>query len=254
MINGILTELNDNQMVGGRFCDLQNAFDCVNHETLMDKLEFYGIQGKFKTLIKSYLTEGFQKVTLGNTIENSKSSKWKQIRKGVPQGSIFGPLLFPIYINDLPSTTEKDVKMILYADDILITGANKRDFNENCKKSFQDINAWFINNRLTLNFNKTQFLEFRTNHYSNDIIQSAYDIKGITIVTEARFLGLTLDNTLSWKKHIEQVVSKMCSACYALRNIKSVVKEDTLKMIYFAHIHSLLSYGTILWGNSSYAI
>ena len=112
--------------------------------------------------------------------------------------------------------------MILYADDtsILITGGNKRDFNENCKKAFPDINAWFINNRLTLNFNKTQFLEFRTNHYSNDIIQSAYDIKGITSATEARFLGLTLDNTLSWKKHIEQVVSKMCSACYALRNIK----------------------------------
>ena len=145
--------------------------------------------------------------------------------------------------------------MILYADDtsILITGANKRDFNENCKKAFQDINAWFINNRLTLNFNKTQFLEFRTNHYSNDIIQSAYDLKGITNATEARFLGLILDNTLSWKKHIEQVVSKMCSACYALQNIKSVVTQDTLKMIYFAHIHSLLSYGIILWGNSSYA-
>jgi len=91
MINGILTELNDNRMVGGMFCDLQKAFDCVNHETLMDKLEFYGIQGKFKTLIKSYLTERFQKVTLGNTIENSKSSKWKQIKNGVPQGSILGP-------------------------------------------------------------------------------------------------------------------------------------------------------------------
>ena len=113
--------------------------------------------------------------------------------------------------------------MILYADDtiIIITGSNKWDFNENSKQAFQDINAWFINNRLTLNLNKTQFLEFRTNHHSNDIIQSAYDIKGITNATEARFLGLILDNTLSWKKHIEQVVSKMCSACYALQNIKS---------------------------------
>jgi len=80
-------------------------------------------------------------------------------------------------------------------------------------------NTWFINNRLSLNFNKTQFLEFRTNHYSNDITQSAYDLKGITNATEARFLGLTLYNTLSWKKHIQQVVTKMCSACYALRNI-----------------------------------
>ena len=75
----------------------------------------------------------------------------------------------------------------------------------------------------------------------------------MTNATEARFLGLILDNTLSWKKHIEQVVSKMRSACYALRNIKSVVTRDTLKMIYFAHIHSSLSYGIILWGNSSYS-
>jgi hypothetical protein len=119
--------------------------------------------------------------------------------------------------------------------------------------TFQDINAWFNNNWLTLNLNRTQFLEFRMNQYSNDIIQSAYDLKGITNATETRFLGLILDNTLSWKKHIEQVVGKMCSACYALWNIKSVVLQDTLKIIYFAHIHSLLSYGIIFWGNSSYA-
>jgi hypothetical protein len=78
-------------------------------------------------------------------------------------------------------------------------------------------------------------------------------LKGITYATEVKFLGLTLDNTLSWKRHIEQVVSKMCSACYALWNIKAVVTRDTLRIIYFAHIHSLLSYGIILWGNSSYA-
>jgi hypothetical protein len=89
------------------------------------------------------------------------------------------------------------------------------------------------------------------NHYSNDIIQS--DLKDIANATEARFLGLILENTLSWKKHIDQVVGKMCSACYALRNIKSVVSQDTLKIIYFAHIHSLLSYDIIFWGNSSYA-
>jgi hypothetical protein len=117
--------------------------------------------------------------------------------------------------------------MVLFADDtsILITGSNKMDCKENIKQTFQDINAWFNNNRLTLNLNKTQFLEFRTNHYSSDIIQSAYNLKGITNATEARFLGLILDNTLSWIKHIEQVVGKMCSACYALRNVKSVFRK-----------------------------
>jgi hypothetical protein len=84
-------------------------------------------------------------------------------------------------------------------------------------------------------------------------MQSAYDIKDITYATEVKFLCRTLDNTLSWKKHVEQVVSKMCTACYALRNIEAVVTRDTLIIIYFAYIQSLLNYGIILWGNSSYA-
>jgi hypothetical protein len=147
----------------------------------------------------------------------------------------------------LPRITDKDIKMILYANDtsILISGDNKKDFNINYKQAFEEINAWFSNNKLTLNFNKTQFMEFRTKHYAKNIMQSAYDLKVLTYAT--------LDNTLSWKRHIEQRVSKMCSACYALRNIKAVVTLDTLRMIYFAQMHSLLIYGIILWGNSSYA-
>jgi exonuclease III len=254
MINGILSALNDKSMVGGIFCDLQKAFDCVNHELLMEKLEFYGVNGKFKSLLKSYLTKRFQKVTLGNMFVNGKSSNWKLIKNGVPQGSILGPLLFLIYINDLPKILNKENKMVLFADDtsILITDSDKMDFEHNIKQTFQDINAWFLNNRLSLNANKTQFVKFRTNHYSN-IIHYAYDIKGITTSNEAKFLGLMLDNTLSWKLHIDQLVGKLCSACYALRNIKSVVSQDSLKIIYFAHIHSLLSYGIIFWGNSSYS-
>jgi hypothetical protein len=78
MINGILTALNNKLVVGGIFYDVQKAFDCVNHEILMEKLEFYGIQGKFISLIKSYLTGSFQRVILGNSGDNGKSSNWKQ--------------------------------------------------------------------------------------------------------------------------------------------------------------------------------
>jgi hypothetical protein len=93
--------------VGGIFCDLQKAFDCVNHTILLDKLEFYGIQGKFKTLIKTYLTGRQQRVVLGYIIDSDNTSKWETIECGVPQGSMLGPLFFLFYINDLPKILKK---------------------------------------------------------------------------------------------------------------------------------------------------
>jgi len=135
--------MNNNLIVGGIFCDLQKAFDCVNHKILLDKLEFHGIEGKFKTLIESYLTGGYQRVALGNITDSNNSSKWEVIKCGVPQGSILGPLFFLFYINDLPKIINKDNNMVLFADDtrIIITDSNKPDFNININQTFQDINT-----------------------------------------------------------------------------------------------------------------
>jgi hypothetical protein len=90
--------MNNKLKVGGIFCDLQKAFDCVNHEILLKKLEFSGIEGKFKLLIRSYLTCRFQRVILGNRIVSNNYSKWERIKCGVPQGSILVPLFFLLYI------------------------------------------------------------------------------------------------------------------------------------------------------------
>jgi len=143
MINGILKAFIDKLMVGRIFCDLQKAFDRVNHDIVMEKLEFYGIHGKFSYLIKSYLTGRFQRVIIGNAGLDDKSSTWKQITNGVPQGSILGPLLFLIYINDLPRALDVHTDTVLYADDtsILITGPNKRDWDESIVNTYQKINS-----------------------------------------------------------------------------------------------------------------
>ena len=123
--------MNNNLIVGGIFCDLQKAFDCVNYKILLDKPEFYGIEGKFKTLIESYLTGRYQRVALGNITDSNNYSKSEVIKYGVPQGSILGPLFFLFYINDLPKIINKDNNMVLFADDtsIIITDSNKPDFN-----------------------------------------------------------------------------------------------------------------------------
>jgi len=101
---------------------------------------------------------------------------------------------------------------------------------------------------LTLNLNKTQFLQFKLNYSALDNIQ-----KPMINSTEVKFLGLILDDTLTWKKHSVQLVNKLSSACYALRNLRPLLSQDTLKTVYHAYLHSMLSYGIICWGGSSQA-
>ena len=127
--------------------------------------------------------------------------------------------------------------MILFADDtnILITGLNKTDIEEKIIQTSQVINKWFNNNCLALNLNKTQFLQFKLNYFALDNIQ-----KPMINATEVKFLGLMLDDT-TWKKHTEQLVHKLSSACYDLINLRPLLSQDTLKTVYYAYLHSLLS-------------
>jgi hypothetical protein len=140
--------MNERKVVGGIFCDLQKAFDCVNHNILLIKLEFYGVAGTILKLIKSYLEHRYQKVILDNNLPNFKSD-WGEIRHGVPQGSILGPLLFLLYINNLPKIVKDNAELVLYADDtsIIITSLNPTNFINSANKILQDINEWFTTNR-----------------------------------------------------------------------------------------------------------
>ena len=118
-------------MVGGIFCDLQKAFNCVNHDILLTKLEFYGITGITYKLIKSYLQGRYQRVVLNNYPSNS-CLNWAEITHGVPQGSILGPLLFLLYINDLAQITKDNSKIVLFAGDtsMIITNPNTSNFQK----------------------------------------------------------------------------------------------------------------------------
>jgi hypothetical protein len=221
----------------------------------MDKFQCYGIKGKFKTLINSYLTGRYQRVTLANRSYSGSKSKWEIIKCGVPQDSVLGPLFFLFYINGLPKIQTKNNNIVLYVDDtsIIITDKNKLKFKINRNQMFKQINMWFNTNLLTLNLKKTQYLEFRTRNSCNSPTRIHCDQGDITTTTMTIFLGLIIDNTLSWKQQIEQFVDIILMACYALRNIKCTVSLKTLRLAYFAHVHSIMTCGIMFWGSSARA-
>ena len=249
----ILKAFNKKMHVGGIFCDLAKAFDCVNHDILLAKLNFYGLQGTALDLFKSYLANRKQKVQIQTENMSQASSEWGTIEHGVPQGSILGPLLFIIYINDLPATINNLSQPILFADDtsVTITSKNISDFCSIGNSVLSEMNKWFIANKLVLNFDKTKVIKFVSNNLTKLTFHISYSSTNIEETTDIKFLGVHLDDHLNWNVHVQQLIPKLSAACYAIRSLFHITNIDTLKSIYFAYFHSVMNYGIIFWGNST---
>jgi len=187
----VLNALNDKSPVGSIFFDLQKAFDSVNHSLLIEKLPYYGIAGKAQMLIKSYLSNRYQRVLLKTSRTNSNVvSEWTKVYYGVPQGSVLGPLLFLLYINDVPKVLPAKIIPILFADDtsIAITRPNIGELQQALTASFHHLNGWFCENFLSLNFNKTYFLQFLNKNYNNSYTSITLDNTPVT-KTNQNFWG-----------------------------------------------------------------
>jgi hypothetical protein len=146
--------------IGGVFCDLTKAFDCVNHDILVAKLEHYRIQDTILKWFKSYLIDRKQRVKINVNENQTHYSTWETMKQGVPQGSVLGPLLFTMHINNLPKSVTHDSKAILFADDTsgLVMDKDYTKFKQKINLALMSLVRWFTVNQMMLTFWRWNFL------------------------------------------------------------------------------------------------
>ena len=245
MVDEIASSMQMGNVVCSVFLDLKKAFDTIDHKILLAKLHKYGIRGLPGKLISNYLSNRFQVTT-----NNSQTSKPELVTCGVPQGSILGPLLFTIFINDLPQCTSSSVR--LFADDSCFTLHNKdpneleRIMNNELKK----INNWMNLNRLTVNYLKTNYIIFTRGDLAKQF-NIAMETHKLERVESTRYLGVQIDQHLNWNSHLKTVISKLNSSSYILSKLRYYLDISCMKMIYYSLVYPLLNYCVTDWGGAS---
>ena len=241
--------LDSGNYVCGVFVDLEKAFDTVNHSVLSEKLNYYGLRGNVNNLIKSYLTNRKQFVSI-----NGFDSNVSGISCGVPQGSSLGPLLFLIYINDFRLCLQR-TETGHFADDTFILYFSKSlgtiESVVNCELKFAS--KWLRLNRLSLNGDKTELIFFRSPQHSLNYKDISIKFNGKKLIPGdyVKYLGMYIDKHLSWNFHIIQLSKKLSRANGIISKLRHYAPTEVCLQVYYSIFYSHLIYGCNIWGLTS---
>ena len=242
IMDSIRENLDKGNSIIGIYLDLSKAFDTVNHKILLHKLEYYGIRGNALAWFASYLSDRQQL-----TFVNNMYSSTKPVTVGVPQGSVLGPLLFLLYVNDIHNCVNEHT-VRLFADDtnLFIVDPNLTVCRAKAEKALIGINEWLTNNQLTLNIEKTCYSVFsKTKKKIQSIKLNNREIERVSC---SRYLGMEVDEELSWSEHVNVLCNKLMKLRYVFFSLSRFIDTDMVKQIYYAYVYPVILYGIELYG------
>jgi endonuclease/exonuclease/phosphatase family metal-dependent hydrolase len=245
-----LNSINDNKFCGALFVDFAKAFDVIDHDLLLKKLRYYSISENTILLLKSFLIDREQTVFI-----NKLKSNPQLIKYGVPQGSVLGPLLFSIYINDLPLHITDKCEM--FADDTTLhsSAVDVDSLSVSLQRSADELQNWSEHNHMALNAKKTEVMLITTRQKRQNLKASFPKIKisnqNLEEVSHHKVLGVIIDNNLSWSNHIQHLCKKVSKKTYQLSRMKHFLNEHARKIFFTAHIQSAIDYASTLWDAAS---
>ena len=251
MTDSWLNAIDKGEMIGVVLVDFRKAFDLVDHNILLNKLKLYGIKEETLHWFKSYLSQRQQQVSISNS-----QSSFRPISCGVPQGSILGPLLFLLFINDLPLYTS-NVSTDMYADDTTLydVQTSQEAIERNLQIALNELHSWCKNNCMVLNAAKTKVMLITTKQKRNVLKKDGIDLKynddPLQTITKDKILGVFVDNNLSWSEHVKHISKKIASNVWLLSKIKMYLSQEHRIQFYKSYIQPHIDYCNIIWGNTS---
>ena len=230
---------------------IHKAFDLVDHEVLLKKLWHYGIRGIANDWFKSYLTNRMQYVSINNI-----PSDLLKVNFGVPQGSVLGPLLFLVYINDLHNSIRFSSPFHFVDDTGLLNIQDSiHAINRTLNKDLRELSFWLNANKIALNVAKTEIILFKTRNKNYDAdLKIKLCRKRIHASQYVKYLSVFIDENLNWKKHINEISTKLIKGNAMLSKLRHFVNKDILLSVYSGVFHSHLTYLCLVWGQAKFSL